>query len=255
MRTSIRSRKRRGFSNARRPAGLRLGWCTIVVLCLGCAGTRPAADSTGAPPTVINAATVPASGSGEPTQQKLDARTPFSGEIVYQRTIVSRTSELPFKALGRFHYFISGAHWKHMDEAGDLSALYDPDANVIHYFKPNRKDVDARQSDGPVRFEPLPETRVILGRTCRGIRQVSAQSTITEFYDPDLFVDPQDYANHHSGHWAEFLRAKQGGLPLWDAMEGDGYSVVSEAVRIVPRTFAPSFWALPDPNDAPRKAE
>jgi hypothetical protein len=225
------------------PAKLgRRAWsqCCIFLLLVGCAsgrGTPNASNGFAAPPTP--------GASPERTASAGKREAPFSGEIVYLRTAVPNASEIPPKTLGEYHYFVSGPHWKHVDEAGDVTALYDPTTNIVHYLKPDRKDVDASVSDGPATFEPVSETKTVLGRTCHGIRQVSARATFLEFYDPALYVDPKEYANHHHGNWAEFLAAKQGGLPLWDAVEREGYSLVSEAIRIVPRTFEPSFWAMP----------
>ena len=221
---------------------VRRAWsrCCTFLLLLGCASGRGTPNSSNGLP----ASPTPGAASAH-TASPGKREAPFSGEIVYIRTAVPNAPEIPPKTLGEYHYFISGPHWKHVDETGDVTVLYDPTTNVVHYLKPVRKDVDASVSDGPATFEPVSETKTVLGRTCRGIRQVSAQATFLEFYDPDLYVDPKEYANHHHGNWAEFLAAKHGGLPLWDAVERDGYSLVSEAIRIVPRTFEPSFWAMP----------
>jgi hypothetical protein len=230
-------------SPTRSPAkSVRRVWirCCTFLLLLGCASGR------GTPTSSNGLAASPTPGPvSEHALSTGEQQAPFSGEIVYLRTAVPNVSEIPPKILGEYHYFISGPHWKHVDEAGDVAVLYDPTTNVVHYFKPHRNDVDASVSDGPATFEPVSETKTVLGRTCRGIRQVSAQATFLEFYDPALYVDPKEYANHHHGHWAEFLAVKHGGLPLWDAVERDGYVLVSEAIRIVPRTFEPSFWAMP----------
>jgi hypothetical protein len=224
----------------------RSSWCWMLALFLGCSGSRgPESKST--PSTVSGGA----ASSTQPVQAEPNNHAPFSGEIVYARSVVSKTTGIPPQSLGELHYFISGPHWKHVDERGKITALYDPITNVVHYFKPDRKGVDARQPDGPVTFEPLPATKVVLGRTCVGMRQVSAQAPFVEFYDPELYVDPKDYAAHHHGHWAEILAVTHGGLPLWDAVERDGYSLVSEAVRIVPRTFDASFWAIPSDDSLP----
>jgi hypothetical protein len=50
-------------------------------------------------------------------------RKPLSGEIAYRMTA---KAPLATKDLGELHYFVSGAHWKHVDQDGATPALYDP---------------------------------------------------------------------------------------------------------------------------------
>jgi hypothetical protein len=166
----------------------------------------------------------------------------FSGEIVYRQEAVQdgTGNRVP---LPDFHYFISGPHWKHV-VAGQVTALFDPSTNVIRYFDPPSV-VNASTSQGPVRFEHLDETRIILGRTCRGIRLISDQGSFLEFYDPELRVDPQPFVNHHVGYWAESLKEKSGALALWTDVAKPGFSIVSEAIRIEHRSFDPAFWNAP----------
>ena len=173
-------------------------------------------------------------------------RKPFSGEIIFRRTAIPRgAAPLDWRDLGEQHYFISGPHWKLVDESGATTALYDPETHLIHYFKPETKIVDASTSDSPARFELLPETRVILGRKCKGVRWTTSESTTTGFYDPDLFVDAALYSTHHYGNWAETLALTHGALMLWSKVEVSRGDIVSEPVSIVLRDFDASFWAVP----------
>jgi len=52
-------------------------------------------------------------------------RAPFSGEIVYRMTAIARSSGAA-RDLGELHYFISGPHWKHVDEQGDKEGRVRP---------------------------------------------------------------------------------------------------------------------------------
>ena len=169
----------------------------------------------------------------------------FSGEIVYRRTAVPRSKQASPFGLGDFHYFISGAHWKHVDANGRTTALYDPATNFIHYYGSQHRKVDASQVVDTARFELLAETKVVLGRTCKAFRQVSGAESFIAFYDPNLAVDPGLYENHRLGHWNELLAFTGGGLALWtktDSPEGD---IISEAIAIRPMSFDASFWAIP----------
>lgn len=231
------------FNERRACAAWAVHW--LFALTCGCSHAPAAPESKSAAPEANAAA------SAEPAQAEAKKSAPFSGEIVYARQMVPDAPGVPSKPLGEFHYFISGPHYKHVDEQGDVSALYDPTANVLHYFKPTRRELDARQPNGEATIELLPEVKVILGHTCRGIRQVTRDTTFVVFFDPEIYVDPKDYADHHYGHWAEFLAATHGGLALWSSVHHGSYSQVSEAVRIVPRTFDASFWAVPTPEDQP----
>ncbi len=183
---------------------------------------------------------------------KEQARTPFSGEIVYRQTAFGNGSFSEARDLGNLHYFISGRHWKHVDEGGDTVALYDPDANVVHYFKPERKTVNAAQSDGPATFESLPDTTVVLGRTCKAYRETLDGMNLVVFYDPALFVDPKPYTQHKFRHWGESLAFSGGGLSLASRTELPKGTIVSEAISIEARTFEPSFWSVS--NNAPKES-
>jgi len=148
--------------------------------------------------------------------------------------------------LGELHYFISGPHWKHVDEAGVTTALYEPETGLIHYFKPRVRVVRASISDGPAQYEALSETRVVLGRKCKGVRWTTGERTITGFYDPELFVDRAPYVNHHFGNWSETLAFTGGALILWSDMEFvQGDVIISEPISIRERQFDASFWSLP----------
>ena len=142
--------------------------------------------------------------------------------------------------------FISGAHWKHVDEHGETLALYDPETQLIHYYKPEAKVVDARQSAGAVSFESLPQTKVVLGRACNSFVSTSATRTVAGFYDPDLFVEPRLYANHHFGHWAETIAFTHGALILWSKMEIAGGDIISDPISIEARELDASLWAVPE---------
>jgi hypothetical protein len=172
-------------------------------------------------------------------------RKPFSGEIIYHLTAVAAgTSET--RDLGELHYFISGAHWKHVDASGKTTAQYDPDRHLIYYFKSQVETVDASISDRPAKFEALAETRVVLGRKCKGLRWTTADRSITGFYDPELFVDPAQFANHHFGNWIETLTATNGALILWSDMQLPQGDIISDPVSVQPREFDASFWLVPD---------
>ena len=228
---------------ARLTLGVRRGALLIGVLVGGCGGRQ------GALPTASRAEVT--STKGAPLQRGVSAqppetRRPFSGEIVYRQTAVPKGSPVAPRDLGEFHYFISGSHWKHVDASGDTTALYDPERNVVHYFKPERKMVDAGLAASPDVFEVLNETKLVLGRACQGVRQISAGRRYTIFFDPSLFVDPHQYPNHHLGSWTELLAVTGGGLSLFSRTETDRGDLISEAVRIEPRSFVDSFWRIPD---------
>lgn len=215
----------------------------IGVLVVGCGGRQ------GALPTASRAEVTSTKADqlqGGASAQPPETRRPFSGEIVYRRTAVPNGSSDAPRDLGEFHYFISGSHWKHVDASGDTTALYDPERNLVHYFKPERKTVDAAQAATPDVFELLNETKLVLGRACKGVRQISADRRYTIFYDPSLFVDPHQYPNHHLGSWTELLAVTGGGLSLFSKTETDRGDLVSEAVRIEARSFDDSFWHIPD---------
>lgn len=170
---------------------------------------------------------------------------PFSGEIVFRLTAISPGASLEGGDLGELHYFISGAHWKHVDSNGVTTALYDPDKGLVYHFKPQPKTVDARVSNGPATFEALPETRMVLGRKCKGLRWTTPDRKITGFYDPNLFVDRSLYADHHYGHWAETLEFTGGALILWSQMDLPQGTIISEPIAIEPREFDAAFWRPP----------
>jgi len=164
---------------------------------------------------------------------------------------VSRNLPIP-RDLGKLHYFISGPHWKHVDDDGATIALYDPETQLIHYYKPEPKVVDASVAEGPVSFEALPGAKVVLGRTCKGFRSTSSQRVVTGYYDPDLFVDSSVYSSHHFGSWAETLAFTSGGLVLWSKMELAGGDIISEPLSIQSRELDAAFWAVPKDEAAGR---
>jgi hypothetical protein len=218
-----------------------VGWI-LATLVSGCANQGEAVA-----PRVSERAAAPVdtSSKASPLKDGHD-QMPFSGEIVFRLTAVSTGASRDTKDLGELHYFISGAHWKHVDASGDVAVLYDPESHLIHYFKPQAKTVDASLSDGPASFEALPDTRVVLGRTCKGVRWTTRDRKITAFYDPALFVDPAPFVNHHYGHWAETLAATSGALILWSDMELPQGNIISEPVSIQSREFEDSFWRVPE---------
>ncbi len=221
-------------------SGLGRPWGLLVITLFGCAGQPVPGSQTRSPPAPLpNVA---------PSAARDNQRSPFSGEIVFRMTAVARNSG-DARELGELHYFISGAHWKHVDEHGDTRALYDPETQLVHYYKPESKIVDARAAEDPVSFEALPQTRVVLGRVCKAFRSTARERTIIGFYDPELFVDPAPYANHHLGHWAETMAFTHGALVLWSKMEFAAGDIVSDPIRIEPREFDASFWAVPEHPD------
>lgn len=198
-------------------------------------GLSPSPATPTATPTVHEAALSP----------EAPRTAPFSGEIVYRRSAMPNGADAKAIPMLDLHYFVSGQHWKQVDGAGDLVSVYDPDANVVHYFKPERSSVDASVSEGSATFEHLTETKRVLGRGCKGIRQTSERATFVAFYDPALFVDPKLYARHKLGNWDEFLVQTAGGLALFSSVELPEGDIVSEAIRIESQSFEPAFWSLP----------
>jgi hypothetical protein len=174
-----------------------------------------------------------------------EIRQPFSGEVVYKQTAVPLALSAFATDIGNLHYFVSGRHWKHVDGKGELTALYDPDAHVIHYFKPERRIVNASQSMGEATFVAGRQKKTILGRECLSYRMTSGGRSIVSFYDPTLYIDPESHTEHHWGHWAESLAFSDGGISLWSEVETEWGYVVSEAIEIRYMEFDAGFWAVP----------
>jgi len=219
---------------------LRCVAAVLTVSLCGCAARESGVPRASAKVAVPAATLAPRSSTFE--------HKPFSGEIVYRMTA---KAPLATKDLGELHYFISGAHWKHVDQDGATRAIYDPDTHLIHYFKPEAKVVDASRSDGSATFVTLSDTRVVLGRTCKGIQWTTSDRKVTGYYDPELFVDPAPFTNHHFGHWAETLAQTGGALILWSDMEFAQGDIISDPISIRAREFDASFWALPQPTPPP----
>ena len=215
--------------------------CALAACFLECGGQGHAAA-----PRVVEPANTADTSDTKSQSNGEHERKPFSGEIVFHLTAVSAEASGSTKDLGQLHYFISGAHWKHVDASGETAVLYDPESRLIHYFKPQLKTVDASHSDGPIKFETLPGIRVVLGRTCKGVRWTTNDRKVTAFYDPDLFVDPAPFAHHHYGHWAETLAVTHGALILWSDMQLPQGDIISEPISIQSREFDPSFWQVPN---------
>lgn len=223
-------------SRARIPCSLGTA---LLLLAVGCGGGRET------PATASGVVDVAAKSDSEaPMPQAASHNGPslrhFSGEIVFRQTFVA-SSDGHERRMDDVHYFISGAHWKHVNANGNTTALYDPETRLVHYFN-GKSSVDTRIQSDVSRFEHLDATKVILGRSCRGIRRISGQTSSTTFYDPTLTVDPSLYSEHHFGGWAEYLVATGGALFLWQAYERPDGVLVWEAIRIAERSFDSEFW-------------
>lgn len=170
---------------------------------------------------------------------------PFSGEIVYRQTAVPDAASSEARDLGELHYFIDGANWKHVDGHGDTIVLYEPSPNLVHYFKPQRKTVDASHAEQPAKFEHLDEVKIVLGHDYKAIRQTSGDVTFTVYYDPEVFVDPALYEKHKLGHWGELLAQTNGALTLASTTAMPGGTIIGEAISIVPKTLDAQTWVIP----------
>jgi hypothetical protein len=127
---------------------------------------------------------------------------------------------------------------------GITTSLYDPDANVVHYFKPKRKTLDASRADGTVHFEPLQETKTVLGHECKALRQSWANISVVVYYDLGIFVDPKPYAHTMLAHMGEGLAVRNGALKLASTLELANETIYAEATSLSQRSFEPSFWSL-----------
>lgn len=171
----------------------------------------------------------------------------FSGEIVYKRLLASEDTGGALTEVTPIRYFISGPRWKHCHRDGTVIAEYFPDRNVVEMPGPWLRTVDAGVSSGTPHFEYLTEMKRVLRRKCSGLRKTAPHGTMTAFYDPDLFVEPRWYPNHHFGDWTELLSATNGALPLWWRSEEQGVTLVFEAIRIDERVIPDELWGKPCP--------
>jgi hypothetical protein len=182
------------------------------------------------------------------------AEPEFSGEIVYKRLIASEETGGELAEVAPVRYFISGPRWKHCALDGSVIAEYFPDRNVVEFPGPLLRSVDAAVSGGPPRFEHLDETKWVLGRRCAGIRKTAPDETMVVFYDPNVFVEPSWYPNHHFGDWTELLSATKGALPLWWRSETNDVAMVFEATRLHAHSVPSELWGArcPPKREEPR---
>lgn len=213
-------------------------WCIL----LSCGANHDLKVPRSARPETVAPARASAS-SAPPTAP--EAKHPFSGEIVYRQTAFHLGLSVLARDLGNLHYFVSGRNWKHVDDRGEMTALYEPESHLIHYFKPERRTVSASESKGPVTFVALRGKKNILGRECSSFRMTTKDDTTVICSDPTLYVDPKLHSEHHWGYWAETLAFSHGGLSLWSETEMTGGTFVSEAIAIRYIDFEPGFWAVP----------
>lgn len=227
----------------RRGGGVRVALRRVAALGLlmsGCA-------SSVAPPAIAAIEDAPAL----PAAEEKSEFGYFSGLIVFKRFRYSESDPTVRYPAGTLYYYIDGNRWKHVDENGRVTMLYDPGTNTIHaHVRDQLRVVDAARGHGAVEIEPTAARKTILGYECRGLRLTTRESTEVSFYCPALAIDPAAYPNHHFGYWTEVLQATGGALTLWSeaTRSGSDEHSVMEAVSVQRMQFTDDFWQLPGPQ-------
>ncbi|WP_400191216.1 hypothetical protein [Hymenobacter sp. B81] len=178
----------------------------------------------------------------------------FEGRIIYQYSFTDlQGNDITAKLTPYFgqqqRYFVKGAAYKALNERDEWVQLYEPGANVYHYFAGGKlvQTFPAGDPAGPAKTTRLTKPETVLGRSCQGV-QIEADGVATTYYfAPDVWVNPALYRQHNFGHWNTLMEASKGALPLMFSSVNtqQGFIMKAVAIEVTPMQLRAEDFAFP----------
>jgi hypothetical protein len=175
-----------------------------------------------------------------PTELVAQKRT-FQGYIHYVYTFTDKlgndiTEQKRIEHGAELHYYINERNYKSYNEKGELTQFYNALDN-IHYARSKNK---LESVDASVRFPEqfelkfLPDTEVILGKTCKAAQVTNELYESVYYFTDDLRLDYNAFLNHNFGSWNKLLQSLDGALTVKYITRFVDYDWIVTAVEVKP---------------------
>ena len=179
----------------------------------------------------------------------------FEGEIIYQNTFKSKTTNLTDQQLSSMigskqEYYIKKGNYKSVTNGTfEQWQLYVNADNKLYNKMSNSETIF--WNDGSVNADEVLSSVLnkgvteILGYKCDELI-LTCKSGIQKYYfNSKLSVDTKLYSNHKYGNWYDYL-SKANALPLKTIIDNAQFTMESVATEIKPTQLDDKLFILPD---------
>ena len=186
--------------------------------------------------------------SGETTKE-------FEGKITYITEVVSKSPGFSTAQLQSFYgdtmtMFIKHGKYRMSHNGIDVKDEYYFSKNNFQYTYRNGIDTLYANScdtekDKLIKSEFESVAEIILNRKCSHITNAVGIYRYHYWYDPDMYIDPQNFENHHFGYLNVYYE-KAKAIWIKHKYEGVKFDLIYTAIKIEELSPDDSIFNLPD---------